>query len=505
MQIQIIESYFNKIVTSPVFDYLKPTPVDRLVNLSKQTNNDIYLKREDLQDINSFKIRGAYQKIISLPLIQLNRGVVAASAGNHAQGVAKVCKELGTTATIVMPDTTPKIKVDAVRSYGANVVLHGVNYDEAYRYAYNLADSRDLSLIHPFDDIEVICGQGTIGLEFASQVEQLDYLFVQVGGGGLLAGLTIAMNTLSPSTKIIAVEPEGAQTLGVSLRAKVISKLDSICSFSDGVAVGQIGKLPYEICKDAIDDHMTVSKDEVCSAIQYIHEDTRAIAEGSGAVGLAGAYKYLKDHHIKGKKIGVILSGSNMNFQKLEYVAQRCNLGQKKEKLVYLTIPEKQGELIKLVDQLSEVDITELKYRKSASEQANIMVSFSSVDDTSLVNSTLDLLRENGYKALDMTDSDVGKSHLRFMIGDSNLTTSKKSEKFYRFEFPEKKGQLLIILQHIYSNVDFTAINYRKDGSSFCSLLLGIEANYKPCVQEFLEKYSCTISDVTLPQSEFVD
>ncbi|PYF82303.1 L-threonine ammonia-lyase [Marinomonas alcarazii] len=490
----------NKIVKSPVFDYLPPTPLDYMHKLSQSCSNDVYIKREDLQPINSFKIRGAYQKIMSLTLNQLNLGVVAASAGNHAQGVAKVCKELGANATIVMPEVTPKIKVDAVRAYGAHVVLTGVNYDDAYDYAIKLANTHNMTLVHPFDDIEVIYGQGTIGVELLNQIDELDYLFVQVGGGGLLSGLLLVMRALSPNTKVIAVEPEGAQTLGESLKKKQVTKLDAVCTFSDGVAVRQIGNLPYNICSGEIDGHVAVANDEVCSAIQQIHEDTRAMAECSGAVGLAGANKYLRENGLEGKNVAVILSGSNINFQKLEYVAQRYNLGQMREKLLHIVLPERKGELIKLLSHINDVNITEIKYRKSKYDiRANIILSFSS-NDSELLESKVDILASAGYTITDLTKSDIGKSHLRFMIGDSKFGSTVETERFYRLEFPEKQGQLLSTLNRIYIDVEITALNYRQNGQHECSLLLGVDSSSEPDYSNFKdgESYKIQLIDFGL-------
>jgi threonine dehydratase len=448
--------------------------------LSSNSNNSIYIKREDLQVINSFKIRGAYQKITSLNLSDLNLGIVAASAGNHAQGVAKVCKELGVLATIVMPEVTPKIKVDAVRYFGANVVLTGTNYDDAYDYACKLADANKMTLVHPFDDEEVINGQGTIGVELMDQTDELDYLFVQVGGGGLISGLLLAMRTLSPNTKVIAVEPEGAQTLGAALKNNQVTKLESVCTFSDGVAVRQLGSLPYEICKGAIASYVTVSNDEVCSAIQQIHDDTRAVAECSGAVGLAGANKYLKEQNIKGKNIAVILSGSNLNFQKLEYVAQRYNLGQMKEKLLHVVLPERKRELVKLLSHINDVNVTEIKYRKSKLQShANMILCFNS-NDSALLESKLGTLRSAGYSINDLSASDIGKSHLRFMIGDSKFGPTVETERFYQLEFPEKQGQLLSTINRINTDIEITALNYRQNGQNECSLLLGIDSSSSP-------------------------
>ncbi|GAL10980.1 threonine dehydratase catabolic [Vibrio astriarenae] len=470
----------NRILNSPVLDYLQPTPLDFMTKLSQNCANSIYIKREDLQPINSFKIRGAYQKITSLTLNQLSLGVITASAGNHAQGVAKVCKELGVQATIVMPEVTPEIKVDAVRAFGVNVVLVGVNYDEAYDYACKLAHTHQMTLVHPFDDAEVIYGQGTIGVELSNQIDELDYLFVQVGGGGLLSGLLLAMQALSPKTKVIAVEPEGAQTLGISLQNNGVTKLGSVCTFSDGVAVRQIGDLPYSISKGTINGYVTVTNDEVCSAIQQIHTDTRAVAECSGAIGLAGANKYLKEYGLVDQRVVVILSGSNMNFQKLEYVAQRYNLGQLKEKLFHVALPERKKELVKLLSHLSDVNVTEIKYRKSKDDSwANMILSFSS-NDSGLLESKREALERAGYSITDFTDSDLGKSHLRFMIGDSKFGPTAKTERFYIFKLPDKQGQLLSTLNRIYADIEITALNYRQNGQNECNLLVGIDSSLDP-------------------------
>jgi threonine dehydratase len=486
----------QRLQASPVLDYITPTPTQKMECLSCELSNDIFLKREDHNTVNSFKIRGAFQKITSLsPQVQ-SLGVVAASAGNHAQGVAKVCSELNIAATIVMPETTPQIKVDGVRKFGANVILHGNTFDESNQYAKHLATTRCIEFIHPFDDMEVILGQGTVGVELVEQVQGLDYVFVQVGGGGLAAGMALAINELSPETKVIAVEPEGAQSLGASLSAGKVVKLDRVCGFSDGVAVQQMGEVTFNICQSLINDYVTVSKDEVCSAIQLVHRDTRAIPEASGAVGLAGAKKYMEQHNLKGKKVGAILSGSNISFEKLEYVAQRCNLGLMTEKLISVELPEKQGELTKLLTLLEDVNISELQYRIDKYSKAHLLISYFS-HDIDLNLSKLSQLSKAGYHVSDIAEQSIDKSHYRFMMAMSGKRYPLDQETFYNLKFPEKRGTLLSVLNTLFEGSSITALNYRNDGSSSCSLLLGILGNGQCIDQRALHSLSCHVDEVT--------
>ena len=467
MKAQIIKA----IQSAELYDIVKQTPVSPLNLISQNFKNNISLKREDLQDIHSFKLRGAHNKIKSLSQKELSKGIIAASAGNHAQGVAYSALTLNCKSTIVMPQTTPQIKVDSVKNYNAEIILHGDTYDEAYLYAKTIAAERDLVFIHPFDDELVIAGQGTIGKELLDQTNSpIDYLFIPVGGGGLIAGVASYIKENSPHTKIIAVEPDNSNCFHQSLQMNKRVILDQVGIFADGVAVKQIGQIPFELIKDVIDDTVLVSTDEICSSIKNIYDELRAVSEPAGALSLAGIKKYCQTHNIENKNIMGILCGANISFHRLRHISERTQIGEKKEALFGVTIPEEKGSFLQFCKALGKGSITEFNYRYTSKNSATIFAGieiFNSEDKVSIFNK----LNER-YPVIDLSDNEVAKLHVRHMVGGR---TSNISELFYRFEFPERPGALSEFLESIGSQWNITLFHYRNHGAAFGRVFAGFE------------------------------
>ncbi len=460
----------NLIENADLYDTVYKTQIDKLEKLSKKLKNKILIKREDLQDVRSFKIRGALNKINHLTKKEKENGIIAASAGNHAQGVALSAKKRHISATIVMPITTPQIKVDSVKSYGATVILHGDNYDDAQTYATQLAHKQNLTFIHPFDDIDVIAGQGTIGLEILSQLKNIDYIFIAVGGGGLIAGISNYIKSINPSIKIIAVEPENSNCLEQALKHNKPIQLNDVGIFADGVAVKKIGKTTFKLTKDLVDDCVLVSTDEICAGIKDIYDDIRAVAEPAGALSTAGIKKYINLHNIKNKQFVSILCGANINFHRLRHISERAQIGEKKEILLSIKISEKKGTFLKLCQHLSQYSITECNYRYNNSNSANVFVGLE-ISEINERENIINSLKKTFHEVIDLTDNELAKLHLRYMIGGK---TSKK-EYVYRFQFPEKPGALLSFLLSLGSNFNITLFHYRNHGSAYGRVLVGIE------------------------------
>ena len=466
--------YKNAIDQLTFYDIVERTPIEKLTQISAQYENTIYIKRDDCQSVHSFKIRGAYNKLLQLTEDEKKRGVIAASAGNHAQGVAISAQKLGIEPTIVMPKTTPSIKVKSVESYGARTILHGDAYDDAYQHALTLSSNTNKVFIHPYDDQEVIVGQGTIAKEILDAIDQkIDYFFVPVGGGGLLAGILAYFKVASPSTKIIAVEPENSACLRHALDHGAPTPLDQVGIFADGVAVKQIGTLPFEIIKDHIDDTILVSTDEICASIKDIYDERRCIAEPAGALSLAGAKKYCQSKNIKNKTIMTILCGSNVNFDRLRYIAERAEIGEQKEAIFAVTIPEKKGSFLRFCNLLGHRSITEFNYRYSDTENATIFVGIELEDGEKDKLTIIDNLVTNGYSVTDLSDNEVAKLHIRYMVGGSSAKLS--DEKLYRFQFPERPGALLQFLSTIGATWNISLFHYRNHGAAFGRVLAGIQ------------------------------
>lgn len=467
------KKYIEKILTARVYDVAAETPLDPALLLSKRQNNQVLLKREDLQSVFSFKLRGAYNRIYQLTRVKEVSGVVAASAGNHAQGVALAAKKLGLDATIVMPKTTPGIKVDAVRSYGAKTVLVGDNYDEACEYATTYASEQELDFIHAYDDSDVIAGQGTVGLEIVRQhADFIDAIFVPVGGGGLIAGIGAIVKYLSPKTKIIGVEPADAACMTAAFEKNRRVTLGHVGIFADGVAVKQVGKETFRVAKQVVDQMVTVSTDEICAAIKDVFDDTRSIAEPAGALAVAGLKKYIAQEAISGQTLVAINSGANMNFDRLRHVSERAEIGEHREALYAVTIPERPGSFKTFCQAIGKRGITEFNYRYSDANEAQVFAGVQLRDGLSERHELIEKLKSKNYPVLDMTDNEMAKMHVRHLVGGR---AGLKDEVLYRFEFPERPGALLDFLTSIGTRWNISLFHYRNHGAAFGRVLVGLQ------------------------------
>ncbi len=475
-----MEDYLKKILQAQVYEVAKKTPLEKARNLSKTLNNNIYLKREDLQDVFSFKIRGAYNKMRQIPKSKLENGVITSSAGNHAQGVALSALKLKCSATILMPITTPLVKVKAVKNLKANVILFGDNYDETYKEALRLSKEKNLSFIHPFDDPDVIAGQGTIAIELEQQLSNPpDAIYVAVGGGGLIAGISVYIKEIWPKVKIIGVEPEDADAMNKSLKKSEIIELSSVGLFADGVAVKKVGEKTFEIGKKYIDKMITVNTDEICAAIKDVFEDTRSILEPAGALSIAGMKKDIFESNYENKKMIAIACGANMNFERLRFVAERAALGEYKESMFAVEIPEKAGSLIDFCSLLKNRNLTEFSYRMSNSINAQIFVGIE-VDGVIDKKNLLSEFEISNYPFMDISNDELSKNHLRHMVGGrlpQNLTgleNTNQVELLYRFEFPERPGALINFLKNMKSNWTISIFHYRNHGSDVGKIVIGV-------------------------------
>jgi len=473
------EKFLEKILTARVYDVARETPLDYMPKISRRYENEVYLKREDLQPVFSFKCRGAFNKIFQE--LQANpklKGVITASAGNHAQGVALAAKKLHLKATIVMPTTTPDIKVHAVRSYGARAVLYGENFDAAKDYSLKLAKKEDLAFIHPFDDFDVMAGQGTIAHELIRQHPgKVDAIFVAVGGGGLIAGIAGFMKAVKPETRIIGVEPEDAACFYEARKAGRRVTLKEVGIFADGVAVKQVGKKTYSMIKDLVDDVILVNTDQICAAIKDTYEDTRAICEPAGALSLAGMKKYVETHGLKNQTFVAINCGANMNFDRLRHVSERAELGEDREALLAVEIPEKPGSFKKLCRAIGHRSITEFNYRYSDDVNARVFAGIQLTHGADEKNKLVAKLERLGYKVVDMTGNEVAKLHTRYMIG-GHPGSSVSNELLYRFQFPEKPGALLNFLIRVGNRWNISLFHYRNHGSNFGRILMGFQVDH---------------------------
>jgi len=469
------DNYIERILKARVYDVALESPLDAAPRLSRRIGNTVLLKREDLQPVFSFKLRGAYNKIAHLSESVARRGVICASAGNHAQGVALAAQRRGIPAVIVMPQTTPSIKVSAVRNLGGEVVLHGDEYDSAYEHAMSIVRDRNLAFVHPFDDPDVIAGQGTIAVEILRQSRgDLDAIFVPVGGGGLIAGIAIYAKYLNPKIRIIGVEPVDAAAMHDSLRAKKRITLERVGIFADGVAVKRVGEETFRLCREHVDEVVLVDTDEICAGIQDVFEDTRSIVEGAGALAVAGLKKYCAINNWQDKRIVAINSGANMNFDQLRYVAERSDLGQAREALLAVEIPEQPGSFLKFCELLGSRAVTEFNYRYGRKERAQIFVGFGLSRGREERDEVIASMRAAGYGVTDMTDNEIAKLHVRYMVG-GHVNGNVANERLYRFEFPERKGALLQFLQAVGTRWNITLFHYRNHGSDHGRVLAGID------------------------------
>jgi threonine dehydratase len=469
------ENYVEKILKAKVYDVAVETSLDVAPRLSRRLDNRVLFKREDLQPVFSFKIRGAYNKIAQLSETSAKRGVICASAGNHAQGVALAARTRGIPAVIVMPLTTPEIKVSAVADLGGEIVLHGDDFDAAYEHALVLARERSLVFVHPFDDPDVIAGQGTIAMEILRQLhgDEIDAIFVPVGGGGLIAGIAAYAKSLYPRIKIIGVEPEDAASMYESLRAGKRITLDRVGIFADGVAVKRVGEENFRLARQYVDEVILVSTDQICAAIQDIFEDTRSIAEPAGALAVAGIKKYVAREGWTGRTMVAINCGANMNFDRLRYIAERADIGAQREVLLAVEMPETPGSFLRFCELLGKRSVTEFNYRFGDERAAQIFVSLALTQDKSERESLIRTIARAGFEVRDMTDNEMAKLHVRYMVGGQ--ARGLADERLYRFEFPERPGALLKFLQAIGSTWNISLFHYRNHGSDYGRVLAGIQ------------------------------
>ncbi|MEM7562136.1 MAG: threonine ammonia-lyase, biosynthetic [Pseudomonadota bacterium] len=471
-------NFLEKVLTARVYDVARETPLEHLNKVSQRFHNKVWLKREDLQPVFSFKCRGAFNKIFQV--MQANpdsAGVITASAGNHAQGVALSARKLGLRAVIVMPSTTPDIKVSAVKSYGAKVVIKGENFDAARDHSLELAKKEGLAYVHPFDDVDVMAGQGTIAHEIIRQhPETIDAIFVPVGGGGLAGGIVGFIKAVNPKVKIIAVEPADAACFYEARKAGRRVILKDVGIFADGVAVKQVGKHTFSMLKDLVDDAITVSTDQICAAIKDTYEDTRAICEPAGAVSLAGLKKYCEQQGWQGKTLIAINSGANMNFDRLRHVSERAEIGENREALLAIEIPERPGSFKRLCKLIGNRSITEFNYRYADDQIARVFAGIQLTKGIDEKNRLVSKLESQGYPVVDMTENEVAKLHTRYMIG-GHPGGHVTNERLYRFQFPDKPGALLNFLMKVGDRWNISLFHYRNHGSNFGRILMGFQVD----------------------------
>ena len=483
-----LSQLLRDVLTSRVYDVARETPLDKAPRLSERLDNDVLLKREDLQPVFSFKLRGAYNKIAHLTDRERSRGVIAASAGNHAQGVAFSAQRLGLRSIIVMPQTTPRIKVDAVQSMGAEVVLAGDSYDQAKAHCDTLVAQTGMTFIHPFDDPLVIAGQGTIGAEIVRHSQdQLSAVFVPVGGGGLIAGISGYIKSLRPDVKVIGVEPFEADAMYRSLAHGRRVQLDHVGIFADGVAVREVGERTFEIVRQTVDEVLRVTNDEICAAIKDIFDETRSVMEPAGALATAGLRKWVEREGAQGQTLVAVLSGANINFDRLRFVAERAEVGEARETLIAITLPEKAGSFQKFCSVIGRRTVTEFNYRLSGRQQAHIFVGFAtqSRQDGSALASQLTAA---GYETVDLTDNELAKLHVRHMVGGH--APEVRHERLCRFEFPERPGALAQFLEKLGGRWNISLFHYRNHGADFGRVLAGFEVEESdlPAFRAFLDE-----------------
>lgn len=470
----MLKRYLKAIRNSRVYDVAVETPLVEASGLSERLDNRVLFKREDLQPVHSFKLRGAYNKMANLPADVLAHGVIAASAGNHAQGVALAAQRLKTKAIIVMPETTPSIKVESVKKYGARIKLHGDTYDDAYAFAMAMSEEKGLAFIHPYDDRDVIAGQGTVALEILKQhPEELHAIFVPVGGGGLIAGIAACVKALRPTIKVIGVEPDDAPCMHDALACGRRITLKQVGIFADGVAVKQVGKEPFRIAKAHVDGVITVSTDEICAAIKDIYDDCRSVVEPAGALGVAGLKRYVEQHGIRSKNLVAINSGANINFDRLRHVSERAEIGEQREALLAVTIPEEPGSFRKFCRAIGKRGITEFNYRYSEMATAHVFAGIKLTGGNAERQALLDELHDKGYAVEDLTDSELAKLHIRYMVGGH--VPGLADEVLYRFQFPERPGALLNFLKSMGKNWNISLFHYRNHGADYGRVLVGIQ------------------------------
>ena len=465
--------YLHKILTARVYDVARETPLEKAAHLSARLNNTLLLKREDMQSVFSFKLRGAYNKMAQLAPEVLQRGVICASAGNHAQGVALAAKRLGSHAIIVMPVTTPQVKVMAVRARGGEVVLFGDTFDEAYKQARKIEKTKRLTFVHPFDDPDVIAGQGTIAREILQQHQgSLHAIFVAIGGGGLAAGVGAYVKALDPRIKVIGVEPIDSDAMYQSLKAGRRVRLDRVGLFADGVAVRQVGKESFRLCQRYVDEVVRVNTDDICAAIKDVFEDTRAVLEPAGALAVAGAKAYVERRRLKGKTLVAVACGANMNFDRLRFIAERAEVGEHREGLFAVTIPEVRGSLKRFCALVGNRNVTEFNYRIADEKIAHIFVGIQTAGRAESGRIAAHFTR-HGFKTLDLTGDEMAKLHVRYLVGGRSALAM--NELLLRFEVPERTGALMNFLSSMSPNWNISLFHYRNHGADYGRILVGLQ------------------------------
>ena len=470
--------YLKKILNARVYDVAQESALEPARNLSRRLHNKVLLKREDQQPVFSFKLRGAYNKMAHLSPAQLNKGVICASAGNHAQGVALGAHKLNTRAVIVMPTTTPQVKVDAVRGLGGEVVLHGDSYSDAYTHAVQLEKKQGLTFVHPFDDPDVIAGQGTIAMEILRQHQgPLDAVFVAIGGGGLISGVANYIKAVRPEVKVIGVQMNDSDAMIRSVRAKKRVTLPDVGLFADGTAVKLVGEETFRVARDLVDDYVVVDTDAVCAAIKDIFVDTRSIVEPSGALAVAAIKQYVARHKTRGETYAAILCGANMNFDRLRFVAERAEVGEEREALFAVTIPEERGSFRRFCELIGKLpggprNVTEFNYRISDAAQAHVFVGLTTAAKGESVKIAANFTR-HGFQALDLTHDELAKEHIRHMVGGHS--TLARDERLLRFVFPERPGALLKFLSLMQPNWNISLFHYRNQGADYGRILVGLQ------------------------------
>ncbi len=470
--------YLRQVLTARVYDVAIESALEPARNLSQRLHNQVLFKREDQQPVFSFKLRGAYNKMAHLTPAQLKRGVICASAGNHAQGVALSAHRLGCKAMIVMPVTTPQVKVDAVRGLGGEVVLHGDSYSDAYGYALALEKKKGMTFVHPFDDPYVIAGQGTIAMEILRQHQgPLDAVFVAIGGGGLISGVASYIKAVRPEVKVIGVQMNDSDAMLQSVRKGKRVTLPDVGLFSDGTAVKLVGEETFRLARDLVDDFVTVDTDAVCAAIKDVFVDTRSIVEPAGALAVAGMKHYVAQHKKRGETYAVILCGANMNFDRLRFVAERAEVGEEREALFAVTIPEERGSFKRFCTLIGELpggprNVTEFNYRISDSEKAHVFVGLTTQGkgESARIAATF---RRQGFEALDLTHDELAKEHVRHMVGGPSALA--KEERLLRFVFPERPGALMKFLSHMRPGWNISLFHYRNQGADYGRILVGLQ------------------------------
>jgi threonine dehydratase len=489
--------YLKKILNARVYDVAIETALDLAPSLSKRLANRVLLKREDTQEVFSFKLRGAYNKMAHLSPEQLKKGVICASAGNHAQGVALSAKHLGCTAMVVMPVTTPRLKIDAVRALGGQVVLHGESYSDAYQHALQLEREHGLTFVHPFDDPEVIAGQGTIAMEILRQHQgPIHAVFVAIGGGGLISGVAAYIKAVRPDIKIIGVQTTDSDAMLRSVRAGKRVQMQDVGLFSDGTAVKMVGEETFRLTRALVDDFVLVDTDAVCAAMKDVFQDTRSILEPAGALGVAAIKQYVETHRLKGQTLVAITCGANMNFDRLRFVAERAEVGEEREALFAVTIPEERGSFKRLCELIGARSVTEFNYRVSQGAQAHVFVGLTTVNRGESEKIARSFER-HGFDTIDLTHDELAKEHIRHMVGGASDLAA--DERLYRFVFPERPGALMRFLSSMHPNWNISLFHYRNQGADYGRILVGIQVpkQDKKALREFLAGLDYSYQDET--------